>query len=460
MDKSTKIKDAASNINDEIREERNNQINKKREKMKKLVDIARWYHIDGESQATIARRSEFKNASSVARLLKDAARQGVIGFDVDETFTIYGHEHPPLARMIDEYFDLKSASVLSVDVLEPYTQEEDDILHISLSNHAGINIRLEADDHIAVAGGRAVYQATRMIARKHPRVKNIRISPLSGRIWTRDWELSGPYHIQRPLDPDDSAHMLALAFANETGAGFRQISDPLFVSDKNEAKAIMDSNRLFSADGTWYKPEPNQGVILRNPIPNRAIVGIGSIERGSGHRFAELLRNEQHPSGIRSHLIEVAKVLKRTVELIDKKQELHIGIGDVNNRMFPTLPLPSELEPDRKDGFTKYEKAFDEVMENLVPLNERIIAARWEHLQAIPSVEVIAGGPHKVNALWTLLVAGYLDPKRKIITSLTTDAVTAEALRRSFVALKFDDYFKVGWYQKMIEKLFPSARLR
>lgn len=415
-------------------------IKVEREKTTRLAEVARWYYINELSQKDIADRLGYKDASAVTRLLKEARERGVVEFDVDGMFAIGGYEETQLARNLRDDFGLDDALVIKVNVLQSYSRAEDDYLHIALANHTGMRVkdRIEPAEHIAVGGGRAVYQTARVIKRSPPSRKNIRITPLGGKIWTRFWEVSGTFQINRPLDADDAARMLALAFEGEPGTAFSQVTYPLFANSPEDATATMESHCMFLPDGSW-----------RGSPPGRALVGVGVIDPEGGHRFADLLRPGDQPEEIAPYLSRAAGELKTAIEFVRAKDLP--PIGDVNNRLFPALPIP-----DRKldSSFIQERTAmYEDLLRHLTRLNQRMISAKWDHLRRIPSVMAIAGGPFKLNALWTLLITGVLDPSNRIIKALSTDAQSASRLIRALKAYNEDPATK-EWYQILVNRLF------
>lgn len=420
------------------------------DRAEKLAEVSRLYYIYERKQKQIAYKEKhlgLKDSSAVARLLKEARELGVIAFDVDPSFAIVGREEERLSREIRDAFQLDHATVIEVSLSQSVSTNgniepdptEDDYLHTVLANHTGVQIkdRIESTDHIAVAGGRAVYQTVRVIRRGRPSCRDIQITPLSGRIWTHSWEVHGPY-IERPIDADDAAFVLALAFENEPGTKFSQVTNPLFATNAKEAKRAIEQFCPFLPDGSWRDGKK----------PRRAIVGVGVIDPLSGHRCIEALRQ---PKRIDPYLNQVSDKLKEAVKLVEDNKLPYFG--DVANRFFPALYLPNQLEPSTLEGATT---AYDVLIKALTNLNSRMTVVNWHHLNSIPSVTAVAGGHLKLRALWTPLIAGLINRDKRIITSLTTDTESAEELitaRRDFDRA---DSLIQQWYKDMVERLFSN----
>src|ERR1041385_5594883 len=136
------------------------------------------FRLDKTYQEIIATFKGVKGVSNppqVSKLIRDARQQGVIFFDIDETFALRGTELTQEGRELSEQFELGHTLVIDVRPYEETTNElfsndgkdkesvmrADDYLHTVLANHAGLLLKHQfiTDDHIALAGGRAVNQA-------------------------------------------------------------------------------------------------------------------------------------------------------------------------------------------------------------------------------------------------------------------------------------------------------------
>lgn len=406
-----------------------------------LERVARWYYIEERSQKEIAKELGKSDASAVARLIKEAVERRVVEFNIDGTFAIGGREDLTLSRQLRDEFGLEGAMVVHPD--NPPSRfsasAEDDFVHVALANIAGLTLRdrIHPNDRLGVGPGRAVYQCTRMIKRRPPSRKGVRIIPLSGRILPRFWETSGPLY-KRPLDADDCARMLAYAFDEEPGTKFTQVSHPLFESSKDEAIETMNILRVFLPDDSWAEEW----------APRMAITGIGVTDPEGGHRFADIYhrpRDEADPL-----LVRAIDDLREIMDFVSKNDLPHCG--DVSNRLFPSLPLTDRLAHSQHQSLIG---EYDKLINKLNVLNQRIVAIGWKHLHNIPTVVAIAGGRLKLNAIWTILITGAIDPSKRVITELITDTVTARKLIGEIEKYKNDESL-AAWYREMTQKLFTS----
>jgi DNA-binding transcriptional regulator LsrR (DeoR family) len=433
---------------------------KPRDDPKLLADICRLYYRGEKSHDEIVeilrRRGDqrVRNGPAVSKLIKHARQQGLVFFDIDETFALRGTELTQEGRDLSERFELDHALVIDVpdydeianDPLAENNKDNqslmraDDDLHTVLANHAGLLLKNQftAEDHVAVAGGRAVNQALRMVRRDPPSRRNIMVTSMGGRLWSHRWWASGPSSM-RPLDPDDSAFILFLAFENQPGTMFEQVGHRVFAPSREQAAAVMQHNCMFQPGGKWYQ----------NKCPKRAIVGVGAVDPGSGHRA---VRNYEG-SGLVQELMDrhLAKVKPELEEAIATVKDSGLYFGDVANRYFATLPLPKETNALTID---KYSQVYEKLIEQLNDLNERMVVVEWSHIRSISSVSAIAGGPFKLRALWTILFAGRQSRDQRLINTLITDAATASRLISALDTYERLDPSIQQWYENLAGTLF------
>ena len=427
---------------------------------KLLADICRLHYREGKAYDKIVEILERRgvegvhNAPAVSKLIKYARQQGLIFFDIDENFALRGTKLDQESRDLSERFELDHALVIDVPNYDeigngffaennPDNQSlmrADDYLHTVLANHAGLLLKNEfiAEDHVAVAGGRAVNQAVRMIRRDPPSRRNIMVTSMGGRLWSHKWWASGPSNM-RPLDPDDSAFILFLAFENQSGAMFEQVGYRVFAPSRQQAAEVMEHNCMFLPGGQWY----------RNKCPKRAIVGVGAIDPDSGHRA---VRNYEG-SGMIQELMDrhLETVKPELEEAIATVRESGLYFGDVANRYFATLPMPNEATALALED---YDQIYKKLMKQLNDLNERMVVVEWGHIRGIPSVSAIAGGPFKLRALWTILFAGRHSKDQRLINTLVTDAATARGLIAALDIYERLDPSIQQWYENLAATLF------
>jgi DNA-binding transcriptional regulator LsrR (DeoR family) len=450
----------------------------------KLARVAELYYVDNLSYkeiiAELAREGIVPSTfteSNVAHWVEQARTLGVVAFYIDPSFANSGRLNDRLSDRLMREFDLEEAIVVdtSPSVLQD-TKAAD--LHTSLANQTGMRLSevLNARTPVLVAGGRTVVQIARMINRRHRRRSNIRIDPLSGRNWTGSWQLDGTQDLERPLDADDAALIMASAFP-KSGTRFSQIGHPLYAETTELAQAIIRDHCAFLPGGEW-----NWGVPHRQT--QHAICGIGVLHPQSGHRIMRFLEMYLREHGLTTSqdlekLIEEGALAKAVLpEEPDKSApylarvagdlfgafvfaaEHNLGyFGDIANRLFPCLPLPSELKEERLPKRDHYEG----LLQKLDALNRRAIVMEWRHLRQA-STWVTAGGTLKLSPIWTLLIIRYIEQshrpsgiqKDSIISKLTTDTLTAQALLTALASFKKASDSVRQWYVDLASVLFQE----
>ena len=311
-----------------------------------------------------------------------------------------------------------------------------------------------------------------MIKRKRVLWSDIRVDPLSGRNWTGTWQVDGP-DLQRPLDADDAA--LILASACRTGASFSQIGHPLYAESIDQAHAIMREHCAFLPDGSWNWNARYRAL--------RAICGIGSLHLDSGHRIMGFLETYLSEHGIPKEDLRqmiqngtlgdvdlpkkpdlsapyLSRVALELIAAISFATRHNLGyFGDIANRLFPCLPLPESLNPDRLPKLQDYA----DLLKKLDALNRRAIVMQWSHLRKA-SAWVTAGGQLKLEPIWTLAITRYIERQRpraksedeSILAHLTTDSVTAQKLLDALEEFKKSPVVVQQWYRDLIEILFQD----
>ena len=414
--------------------------------------------------------------TNVNRWDDQARGLGVITFSIDPSFALVGARNKDLQDDLLKTLDLDEIHVFDVnkEILEDQRGSD---LHTILANRAGARLSeaVLGGSSIFVAGGRTVIRIARMISRKHPTQKHIRVDPLSGRNWSGQWQMEGDDELERPLDADDAAVILASAYA-QPGTRFSQIGHPLYVEASTQVAPIMREHCAFLPGGKWNWNIPERRAKV-------AICGIGILHPLSGHRIMRFLEThlqrygvespEQLDSIIRDGTIgeitlprkqdKSAPYLSRiAVELIDAikfARERRLGyIGDVANRLFPCLPLPSVLDP----GALPKKKDYKELAKKLDVLNRRAIVMEWSHLRDA-STWITAGGKLKLPAIWTIGISGHIErltsrdhDVRSIMSSLITDSETAEVLRRELEIFAEASQGVRKWYIDLVSVLFSG----
>ena len=420
---------------------------------KNLAELSRRYytkrHTRRESQAEIAAAFNIKQ-STVSLWLDRARERGVVLIDIDAEFAVSGSEHRDYSRQLRDDYGLKHCVVVDPGRRSTSPDKKDDELHTIIANTSGIQIRewIQPGDHVVIGGGRAPVKVARFIKRTPPSRREVRISPLSGRIWTGAWQQDGEDNLERPLDADDAARLLAFAFEHEPGTRFSQIGHPLYEKEDLVEQTIREEC-VFAPGGEW-----NTKWGLQEPM--RALVGVGVLHRESGHRITELLKKMKDPTRIvAQHLSWAAERFEDAIGFAE--QNGLPAFGDVANRLFTALPLPSKLLAQRSRVST-IRRHYRDLRRKLRAINKRAVVMEWRHLRGIPSVWAVAGGHVKSEVLWTLLICRHLekDKSKTVVKEMSTDMNSAEALdkaRRDFESLPDD---LRAWYHEMVPTVFSD----
>jgi hypothetical protein len=396
---------------------------------RELAEVARDYYDDHRTQDSIA-RERHQPQTTIGSWLRRARDLGIVSIDVDSDFAVVGQDLPRLRRRLISAFDLNDAVVVDAPPQCGATGTRDDseaTLHTAVANGTGNRLRewIQADDHVGVAGGRAVVQVARCLKRRRrtsPR-RNVHISPLCGRIWQGRWQLAGATDLQRPLDADDAATLLAFAFEHDLGTKFSIIGHSLYppVPPRRLAE-ICREHCAFLPESRW-----NWDLAE----PDRAIVGIGILDKNSGHRLMQFLGSDRHPD---AHLPR----LGRELEAIIATARAHgTCVGDVANRLFPALPLPTQSGVSLPS-----EEDLSLLCAKIDRLNRKALVIDWNHLRSIRSTWAVCAGRLKLPALWTVLLAGVFDRRQgraPLVDHVSVDAGAAKELLEAKVVYDQND---------------------
>lgn len=406
------------------------------DKVEMMAKAARLRFWEGHSLAEIADLLGYKNVSSASRLLGEAWKNGVVRVVIDTSSAISAERDERLERSLMEAFGLDGAIV--VHAPEPSsnsTLARDDELHLALANTAGDELRgrIRSNSHIGVGGGRAVYNAIKRIENRPPRRRGVTITPLTGHLWARDWAMDGR-HLLRPMDSDDVAYCLALALEDQPETRFSQIRLPAFMQSQRTVFEASRQQCRFLPHGKWKS----------NEVPDSAVVGIGTLDPRSGHRVCDLVRDL--PPDAENYLRLAARELRSILNQVQRQKWPYCPVGDLVNRLFLHLPLPHQLKSLSREHI----RAYSRLREKINTLNQRCLSVEWSHLNQIRDVMLIGGGPHKINALWTVIAAPH-----SFVREICTDVTTARTLLKASV--RWEDLIKEHrWLKSLSQRLFKT----
>jgi DNA-binding transcriptional regulator LsrR (DeoR family) len=408
-----------------------------------LGEVARLYYTAGKSQKEIALRIG-RDPSVVVRLLREARDRGVVSFDIDTSVLARGVLDVALSRRLRDEFSLDEATAITVNRSDwPDEHARDDHLHRVLGNEIGKKIaaRIRSRDHIAVGSGRAVQQTVRMISRTVQTQRGMLVTPLSGRIWTHVRRLSDGSSLERPLDSDDAAAILAGAFRNEPDTRYAQVSHSIYCENSVQAHRFMAEDCPFAFDGEWAN--------WAGP-PQIAIVGLGTLNAPTGHRLVDLFQSQPPEAAI--HPQSSVNDLRTLIETIRRNNLPEVG--DLTNRLFPLLPLPEEIRDNSQEQLKELTKGYQRLNGMIERFNSRAIVVDWSHLRRSGSVVAVAGGRGKIKALWTLLLPGCGAESRRVVKDLCTDTESASLLCEAIVQLRNVPPQVREFYEETSSRLF------
>jgi DNA-binding transcriptional regulator LsrR (DeoR family) len=399
--------------------------------------------------------------ATVNRLLRRARKSGVVSISIDASFTVTANREQELSRRMRNGFRLQECYALRPQSDEgdtPQSEADDDRLILSIVNFTAqeIGSALDPGDHVLCAGGRTICWLARAVRRNPPSKRGLIFTPLSGRLWVEEFKTGDADIMERPLDADDAVHIFSEAFEDEPEGRFSQINQPLYCSAEppediaaaiKAARGILSNHCAIGPDGSW-----NWNL----PEAVRAYVGVGSLE-SSSHRLAIFLRDFEAglPSAEESYLAAAGPSLHRIKNLC-KEANLPLP-GDMGNRLFPCLMLPTELLAlgDRAHVSNELERmarALTPVTKEIDELNARAVVMSWQHLRRTRGVRVICAGQSKRRALMTVLLAGYFDCEQgatPLVKELTTDHATATSLCAELEVLQGDKELS-AWYAERV----------
>jgi hypothetical protein len=178
------------------------------------------------------------------------------------------------------------------------------------------------------------------------------------------------------------------------------------------------------------------------------------VSPATHHRLAEWLDSNEKTSA------------RGTLEKLSDAREdaKRLGLpefGDIANRLFVSLPLPSALPHDAA-GRSSLLTGVRELDSTLLHINQQSVVMDWDHLRDIDSVFAMAGGTPtapKLEALWTILLATGLytkDDRFRLLTAVATDSTTASRLVQEREHLRTLNPEFTVWYRSALEILFPK----
>ncbi|MBN9104391.1 MAG: hypothetical protein J0I14_05260 [Propionibacteriaceae bacterium] len=213
-----------------------------------LLEVARRYHVDGQSQAEIARDIAFSRAT-VSRMLSEARRRGIVQVRISHPMErVLGIE-----RALVKAFGLKLARV--ADPAEPSASQEE-VGRCA----ADLVIEVASEDVVlCVSNGLAVTATVdAMPQMAWPRSRVVQMIGSSGQS-------------ERLLDSPETCRRMG----RKLGGSFHPLPAPLVVSDQAVAQALRSDNQIAT-------------TLELGARADIALLGVGSVRDGrSGLIFRE-----------------------------------------------------------------------------------------------------------------------------------------------------------------------------
>lgn len=232
-----------------------------------LLEVARRYHIEGQSQAEIARDVAFSRAT-ISRMLSEARRRGIVQVRISHPLErVLGIE-----RALVKAFGLKSARVA-----DPVDQSSSQIEVARCAADLIVEVASE-DVLLSVSNGHAV--AATVDAMPQLTWPRSQVVQLIGSLGTSQQLLDSPETCRR--------------MARKLGGSFHPLPAPLVVSDASVARALAHDNQIST-------------TLELGARADIALVGVGAVHDGHSGTILQqyedkALTEEVRRSGAVAHL--------------------------------------------------------------------------------------------------------------------------------------------------------------
>lgn len=246
---------------------RRSRTSEAREHTALLLDVARRYHLDGQSQAEIARDVAFSRAT-VSRMLSEARRAGIVQVRISH----------PMERVLGiERALVKAFGLRLARVADPAAPSEAPVEVARCA--ADLILEVAAEDVVlCVSNGLAVaatVDAMPQLAWPHSRVVQM---------------IGSVGHSERLLDSSETCRRMG----RKLGGSFHPLPAPLVVSDSSVARSLRSDNQIAT-------------TLELGARADIALVGVGAVREGhSGLIFREyedsLIAEELRNAGAVAHI--------------------------------------------------------------------------------------------------------------------------------------------------------------
>jgi DNA-binding transcriptional regulator LsrR (DeoR family) len=359
-----------------------------------VFKIAQKVYVEGKKQRQVARELGISSPSTVSRLLTHGWETGILTLGYNPAAGRNMERNKALETALGQSFQLQNAIVIHFPYPSEYTLEVDNRLHENLgralANH--LKIILRSGDHIGVGGGRANYETAKALHEQGPLpLRGIKVTSMIGRLSRLPHQ--DPTQSSHAIDADDVVFMMAASFQE---AVRQPVSMNLALPSPDIVAQLKETSPgILLAEEKWDQ-EPDRFV------PDIVLSGVGSLGPESDHTFRHL----DAPA-----IVPVREPLEKLLDLIGPECCL---VGDLVGRLFFVPPPPGvHIEGDVEDT----------VKDLIEEINDRLLCITPDQLRKVNKVIVAAGGPFKVDALFTLL-----SMPNAITHELCTDEQTAQKL--------------------------------
>ena len=346
-------------------------------------------------------KNEERNEATVSRAIASAFARGLVVVSRTIAKQRLNRDQELEYALRHRFHSLLSAIVVADGEYDP------DPLHQRLGEAFAWEIfdgrqSIRRDDIIGMGAGRTLYHLAKYLVEEPEklRVRGVKIVSLCGD--------SYPYHKVPKnvvLDADDNVNLFTQAFQHP--AARATTSHSIFMSTNPLSEGDTDRLAHASYYGLWNK----------NPI-SFAFSGIGVFDEN--HQLVLLCQQNAAenfpPIRIDNTLREQINALWEDCRELQKQvgEPAWFPVAEVAMRLL-VLPAPGQLHE-------KIRQAVDAI-------NSHLFAPRPEHLKAIDSIGLLAGGADKVAALhWLLRSSGTGKTDFPPVSTVCTDSATAKAI--------------------------------
>ena len=368
-----------------------------------------------------------KTRGTASRDLRLARQLGLLTVRRDRPLPL----NEEIGSQLGKRFD--PAKILVIDTSDPIlaarkrrrgSGEEDDELHEILARNAAqyLSGTLKHRDLVGVGAGRAAFHTARALQHMpgdHEKTRGVIVFGLHGHVTRRVWRETSRYALQS-IDAVRVTHTMINALPR---AAARALHVPLVQRDADSVRQAFEGDAWFLTRREWNRRPPAIAVV------GLGVMGGPSILDPSARGTKTVGPKPEETRPIRPQLRTLREICRRFFDKHD-----YVPISDVCDRVFwvpeddetPNLRLRAlPLMREVNEHLLTVETGLPPTPRELPPDQRR---CRPGSLDQVQEVLMVAGGKHKVRALYRLLRHRREDEGRRFIDTLVTDVRTAEDL--------------------------------